>query len=180
MALNPNIKIQNDVDALILVDETGNYDSVSNPGGWGSPNAARNQLTDSDVVVTMPSGTVLDSIDLGTWMTTTSLLSYDLTADLEAQDESLADGLYKFVFTLVSTSTQTVTVYAFRDNAIRERLIQLAQVNLDQIDFQTAKNMYDKMVYAFEAGNYTLVQEIYDDLTNLLDGDAINFFGCGC
>lgn len=186
MALDLQLRIQNNVlddneeNAIILIDETGDYDVTSNPGGWGTPNSARAALSDSDVVVTPPDGVELASFDLGTWATTTALASKDLTADLDALDTAPQDGIWKFVFTLAGTSQTSATVYAFRDTDIKKRLIQLSQNNLDLIDFQTAKNLYDKIVYAFEAENYTLAQDLYDDLSDLLDEDSVNFIGCGC
>jgi hypothetical protein len=180
MALDLQIGIQNNIDTIVLVDGTGEYDVTSNPGGFGSPNSTRASISDSDVVVTPPDGTALASIDLGTWMTTTSLLSTDITTLLAALDTTPTDGIWKFVFTFVGISQTSATVYAFRDNDIRKKLVQLSQNNLDLIDFQTAKTLYDKIQYAFEAENYTLAQDLYDDLSTLLDDTVINFVGCGC
>lgn len=36
--------ISTDGTTLVFVDTTGNYDAVNNPGGYGTPNAARNTL----------------------------------------------------------------------------------------------------------------------------------------
>jgi hypothetical protein len=128
----------------------------------------------------MPDGTELDSIDLGTFMTASNLTEKDITSDIEGVDGSLVDGIWKFVFTLAGISQTSYTMYAFRTNDVRKLLMQLAQKNLDVVGFAEAKNLYDKMIYAFEAENYTLTQEIYDQLTDLLEGCGFSIRNCGC
>lgn len=39
---------------LYLKDTTGMYDSVNNPGGWGSPNAAMNDMTSMIIEIALP------------------------------------------------------------------------------------------------------------------------------
>jgi hypothetical protein len=38
MALAIKIGIINYDDKIVITDDTGDYNAVSNPGGWGSPN----------------------------------------------------------------------------------------------------------------------------------------------
>jgi hypothetical protein len=40
MALEIKVGILNNKDNIIITEDTGNYNAVTNPTGWGSPNAA--------------------------------------------------------------------------------------------------------------------------------------------
>lgn len=181
MALDIQIGIQNNYDSLVLVDETGDYNAISNPGGWGTPNSARSGLSsDPTVIITTPGGTILTSETLTDFMSTSADIAFDLTSAIEAQDSTLDDGIWKFVFTFAGISQTSLTVYAYRDNAVRERLIKLSLKNLDIVDFKTAQELYQKMLYAFEAGDYDLVEELNDDLNRALEVCNLAFKNCGC
>lgn len=178
MALDLQITVQNNVDSMILVDSTGDYDVTSNPGGWGAPNPVRGDVSSAAVVITPPSGTALTSISLGTFLDPT--LSVDITTNLESQDTALSDGIWKYVFTFGGTGIPDPTVYALRDNTVRARLISLSMNNLDKINFSVLKETYDKMLLAFEAGEYVLAQELMTDLNALMEDCTGTDFNCGC
>ncbi len=180
MSLSLNIRVQNDKEAMILVDETGDYDVVSNDTGWGAPNSLRADLSDSDVVVTPPGATALASFDLGAFMTSASELSKDITTDLDGLDTSLSDGIWKFVFTLAGITQTSYTLYALRLNTIQARVQSLALNNLDIVDFREADSMLRKIEYAFEAEEYVLAEELIEELNDLLEDCNTDLGGCGC
>ncbi len=178
MALEYNIISHNGKETMALGDETGDFDGILNPGGWGAPNPVRGDVSDCDVVITTPGGVDLDSIDLGTFLNSTT--SYDLTSDLEAQDTSLDDGIWKFVFTITGVSPTTYTFYGLRTNTLQARVQSLALNNLDVIDFREAETLFRKIGYAFEAGEYVLAEELIEDLNTLLEDCNTTLGNCGC
>ncbi|MFN5251407.1 MAG: hypothetical protein ACK5DE_10180 [Bacteroidota bacterium] len=178
MALDIQITVQNNVDSMVLIDSTGNYDAVSNPGGWGAPNPTRGTVSGASVVITPPGAEDLASINLGTFLNTE--LSYDITSAVEALDTTLTDGIWKYVFTFSGSGIPDPTVYALRTNTVRARLISLSMKNLDKVSFSTLKEVYDKMLYAFEAEEYVLAEELMVDLNSLLEECVGSDFGSGC
>jgi hypothetical protein len=90
--------------------------------------------------------------------------------------------VWKFVtqFTVLG-SPITVTKYALRVNTLSCLIGQLALGDLDTNSFEEIKIMYDKMLQAFECGEYVLAQDLYNDINDILnDCDATIFRNCGC
>lgn len=42
---------------MLLSDVTGDYDAMTNPGGWGTPNIAKGDVTTASMEIVMPDGT---------------------------------------------------------------------------------------------------------------------------
>jgi hypothetical protein len=180
MALDIQIGIQNNKTTMVLVDNTGDYDAVSNTGGWGTPNPTRATVSSAAVVVTPPGGTALASISLGSFLTSTSELSSDITSELDSLDTSLEDGIWKYTFTFGGSSIPDPVVYALRDNIAKAKLVELALLDLDKVPFAKLKEIYDKMLYAFEAEEYVLAEELMADLNALLEDCVTTDFRSGC
>jgi len=178
MSLDINIEVINNATQIIFRDSTGAYNVITNPGGWGTPNSERTDLTDSDCVATSPTGEVFASFDLGNFMTTTSDLDFLVSSTLENSDGTYSDGVWKFDFTFVGISQTTLTVYALRDIAIKARLARLALGSLDKITFEPLWLAYEKMKLAFDAGDYTLCDELMSDIDDMLNTDT--YVNCGC
>jgi len=184
MAFELKIGLQNTADAMVLIDETGVYNSVSNPTGWGAPNYETSDLTtDPTVVVYTPDGTALTSITLTDFLSTDT--SYDITADLDSQSVGLTDGVWKFVYTLVFTGpvTKTYTIYNMRLWDVEKRIAELALMDLRVVDFQTHKFLYDRVVVAFDQGEYVLAEDLLNELNEGLDDCSSGFDStkdCGC
>lgn len=192
MALDIKLSIINNKNEIIVSDTTGDYNAITNPTGWGAPNPAHTNVdvTSVRLTVTSPSATVYadsappNSLYNTTFWTTVSR-AYEITVDttnIFTTNPVIADGIWKFVvvFTILGTPT-TVTKYALRDNVLKCQLGQLALGDMDTNSFEEAKLMYDKMVQAFECGEYTLAQQLYQDISDFLsECDTTIFRNCGC
>lgn len=181
MALDLKIDLSNKADAMILIDNTGNY-SISNTGGWGTPNYAKAGSTLA-VVVTPPGGTALTSI--ATTSFPASVSEYDITTDLDNLDQGLVDGVWKFAYTLTTTGpvTSTYTLYRLRTFDIEQTLGQLALLDLRVVDFQKFKFLYDKALIAFDQGEYVLAEDLLNELNDGLSDSSygVDFNnGCNC
>lgn len=192
MALDIKINIINNKNEIIIVDNTGDYNAITNPTGWGAPNAAHTNVdvTAVRLTVTNPSGTIFtDSVPpnslYNTTFWTTSSRAYEITADVTnifTTNPVIADGVWKFVvdFTVLG-SPISVTKYALRVNTLKCLIGQLALGDMDTNSFEEIKLMYDKMVQVFECEDYVLAQSIYNDINDMLnDCDTTIFRNCGC
>jgi hypothetical protein len=95
---------------------------------------------------------------------------------------ALQDGVWKFVvkFT-ISGVLNEVEKYALRTNVIRCSIGKLALGNMDTNNFEEAKLLYDKMVQAFECEDYTLAQELYEEINYFFtDCSPYSINSCGC
>lgn len=191
MALDIKLSIINNKNEIIVTDSTGDYNAITNPTGWGAPNPVRNNtdVTSVRLTVTNPSGTIFaDSVPPNSLYNTTfwtgTSRAYEITADVTnifTTNPVIADGVWKFVivFTILGVPT-TVTKYALRDNVLKCQLGQLALGDMDTNNFEEAKLMYDKMVQAFECGEYTLAQQLYQDISDFLTDCDTMIRDCGC
>lgn len=192
MALEIKISIVNNKNEIIVVDSTGDYNAITNPTGWGAPNAAHTNVdvTSVRLTVTNPSGTIFtDSVPpnslYNTTFWTSTARAYEITADVTnifTTNPVIADGVWKFVvaFTVLGTPI-SVTKYALRDNNLKCLIGQLALGDMDTNSFEEIKLMYDKMVQVFECEDYVLAQSIYQDINDMLNEcDATIFRNCGC
>ena len=192
MALEIKISIVNNKNEIIVVDSTGDYNAITNPTGWGAPNAAHTNVdvTSVRLTVTNPSGTIFtDSVPpnslYNTTFWTSTARAYEITADVSnifTTNPVIADGVWKFVvdFTVLGTPI-SITKYALRDNNLKCLIGQLALGDMDTNSFEEVKLMYDKMVQVFECEDYVLAQSIYQDINDMLNEcDTTIFRNCGC
>lgn len=271
MALEIKIGILNNKDNIIITEDTGNYNAVSNPTGWGSPNpdytiatfgtgaktssgvdtgteritSASHGFTALQQVVYTTSGTTIGgltpgqryfilspnpndfqlssdgatvvnltsagtgthtftpatnisldiflpgtttSIGVSTLLGTTYFNSTDRAYNLFTDPSSvvptfiLQDGVWKYVITYtISGVPYVITKYALRTNSIKCSVAELALGDMDANNYEEAKIMYDKMVQAFECGEYVLAQEIYQELNDFFtDCSPYSIKSCGC
>ena len=271
MPLELKIGIINNDDNIIISDDTGNYNAISNAGGWGTPNpdytiatfgtgaktsssvdTATERITSTShgftalqQVVYTTSGTTIGgltpgqryfilspnpndfqlssdgatavnltsagtgthtftpatniSLDIFLPGTTTSIgvstllgttyfnstdRAYNLFTDPSAVVPTfvLQDGVWKYVVTYnISGTPYVVTKYALRTNVIRCSIGKLALGNMDTNNFEEAKLLYDKMVQAFECEDYTLAQELYEEINYFFtDCSPYSINSCGC
>lgn len=175
LSVNPQIEIIHTNDTIFIVDVTGDYNAVTNPNGWGSPNEARSALTAITVLVTYPDSTT-DSLTLtGTDFDDDSVRAYN------ASTLKKLDGVYQFDVTFtVSANNETVSEYSLRDNVVKCQLAALALGDLEINDFAEAKSIYDKMHTVFECSEYVLTEEVLDDLEAFFDDCGYTKIRCGC
>lgn len=179
MALDIKIGIVNEKSSLAIADITGDYNAVTNPGGWGSPNPTRASTSSISLNIYYP-GTSTPSISSINLYTTTFFTSTDRAYDLSSL-VTLQDGVWKFVTTFVISSiTYTITTYSLRVNSLKCVIGQLALGDMDVNGFDEIKTMYDKMVQAFECGEYILAQDLYEEINDMLSDCSPTIKGCGC
>jgi hypothetical protein len=189
MALAIKIGIINYDDKIVITDNTGDYNAVSNPSGWGSPNTAHTTPSPVSAVnldIYIPSSTT--SIGTSNLITTTFFTStdraYDLLNDITSVVPTFAlqDGIWKYVINFVGSGAQALTQYSLRDNTLRCAIGKLALSDMDTNNYEEIKLLYDKMVQAFNCADYVLAQSLYDDIQFALTdcGAGYTYASCGC
>jgi hypothetical protein len=175
LSVNPIVNITHTPDNIYILDVTGDYNAVTNLTGWGSPNEARSALTAITATITYPDTTTQALTLTGTSFDDDAIRAYDATTILKQ------DGVYKIdaVFS-VSPNSETVSAWSLRTNGIKCQLTALALGDTTSNDFAEAKAMYDRMIVAFDCGEYVLVEEILTDLESFFDDCGYTKIKCGC
>jgi hypothetical protein len=177
MALNLKLDVINNQFQMLLSDFTGDYNATTNPEGWGSPNTTRASVTAIDCTVLRPSQTVANTIT-GLYTSTFWTAAYRQT-DIFTQLPAIVDGLYTVTVTFNPGGSQFVdTFYFLRYEDAKKTLAGLALENSDK--FQEAKFIFDKMVYAEDAENFTLAQALLTDFNNYVAGCGPTGLSGGC
>lgn len=109
MALSPKLLINAaQPSGMLILDDTGNYDAVANPGGWGAPNPAK-----TDVIQILIAQAFLDALPLpGTPLSTPDKTAYLTGAGatvLPATGGPNMDGVYNLTALLGFVCPQTLT-----------------------------------------------------------------------
>lgn len=175
LSVNPQIELIHTNDTIFIVDVTGDYNAVTNPNGWGSPNLDRSDLTAITAVVTYPDATTDNLTLTGTDFDDDSVRAYNATTLKKM------DGVYTIDVTFTdSPDNETVTEKSLRDNDVKCQLAALALGDLEINDFAEAKSIYDKMHTVFECAEYVLTEEVLDDLEAFFDDCGYTKIRCGC
>jgi hypothetical protein len=194
MALSIQIGIINNDADIIVVDNTGDYNAISNPGGWNdtvTPNTAsyRSNVTVVDLNIFLPGSTTTignSALYSTTFFNVGTNRAYNVFTDPSTvvPTFALTDGVWKYVFTFsILSSTVIVTKYSLRVNNLVCSIGKLALGNMDINNYAEAKLLYDRMVQAFNCEEYTLAQELYEEINFLLsdsDCNAYSIGGCNC
>jgi hypothetical protein len=185
MSIQPIIKIGiiNYDDRIIITDETGDYNSIYNTTGWGSPNYTRTTpyVTSINLKIYLPGSTTI--------LSTTPLLAttffgtdraYNLTSLV-----TLQDGIWRYIVeTTIDGILQPKEKYSLRDNDLVCAIGKLALSDMETNNYAEVKLMYDRMVQAFECEDYTLAQDLFDEITLMLSDSDCNSWSigssCGC
>jgi hypothetical protein len=182
LAVNPIVELLQTKDYIYIVDVTGDYNAVTNPTGWGSPNEARSALSAITATVTYPDNTTAALTLTGTDLDNDTIRAYKATTLLKM------DGVYAIDVTFQITvpgpppviTSETVPAHSLRDNDIKCQLAALALGNTESNDFNEAKLIYDRMIVAFDCAEYILVEEILTDLEAFFDDCGYSKINCGC
>ena len=192
MALAIKIGIINYDDKIVITDNTGDYNAVSNPGGWNdttTPNTLsyRSNVTAVNLDIYLPGSTTSIGTTSNLYTTSffaTSSRAYDVFNDpssVIAPTFNLQDGIWKFVINFVGANPQSAPIYSLRDNDLKCAIGKLALGNMDTNNYFEVKGMYDKMRQAFECQEYTLAQELYEEIQDMLtDCYPMSINSCGC
>lgn len=94
----------------------------------------------------------------------------------------LQDGVWKYIVTYnISGVPYVITKYALRTNSIKCSVAELALGDMENNNYDIAKTLYDKMVQAFECGEYILAQDLYEELNDFFtDCSPYSINSCGC
>jgi hypothetical protein len=181
MALTINTASYNTKTGMYVTETTGNYNAVTNPGGFGSPNATRANITTIIFVITQPDGSTV-TMDIPTTFVTGTSLAYDVVNPASGAKVTLMDGVYTVLATYTSSvgGPYTTTEYILRDYDLRCAMGALALKDMKGTEYQKLKLAYDRMAQAFACEDYTLTQELMDDANALLDDCNGTYFNCGC
>lgn len=177
LSVDPIVTFKHTTTELIIIDSTGDYNAVTNPKGWGSPNEARSALTAISTIATSPSGTATTIIMTGGNFDNDTYRAQDLASSL-----TLADGIWSFATTFtIGANNETVTTYTLRDASIKCALGKLALGDMTSNDYAELKLLYDKMLQAMECEEYVLAEEIYADIQSALATCPTSIRkSCGC
>jgi ferredoxin len=177
LLVDPIVTFKHTSTEFIIIDSTGDYNAVTNPKGWGSPNEARSALTAISTIATSPAGTTTTIVMTSGNFDNDTYRAQDLAPSL-----ILADGIWKFDTTFtVSPNSETVTTYTLRDAILKCTLGKLALSNFACDDYFEIKLMYDKMIQAMECGEYVLAEELYADIEKAIDNCPNEIKkSCGC
>lgn len=181
MPLEIKVEITNTKDKLIIADVTGNYNGVTNPGGWGSPNPAYAAITAISLNVFYP-GSAAANISGFNLYTTSYFTSPDRAYDLTS-NVTLQDGVWKFQYSYTVTGivgAVTKIIYSLRDIDLKCKIGQLALGDMETNNFEEIKSMYDRMVQAFECEEYVFAQELYEEISEMLTDCSPYSYNCNC
>jgi hypothetical protein len=194
MALDIKIGIINYDDKIVITDDTGDYNAVSNPSGWNdttTPNTLsyRSNVTAVNLDIYLPSTTT--SIGISDLFSTTFFATSDRAYDLFNDPVSvpgvvptftLQDGIWKYVINFVGANPQSTPIYSLRVNDLVCSIGKLALGDMDSNNFEEIKLLYDKMLQAFNCEDYVLAQSLYEDIQfSLTDcGSSYSYSSCGC
>jgi len=110
LSVDPIVTFTHSTGKLIIIDSTGDYNAVTNPKGWGSPNEARSALTAISTIATSPDGTAVTVTMTGGDFDNDIIRSQDIASSL-----TLVDGIWKFVTTFtVGANSEVITTYTYR------------------------------------------------------------------
>ena len=181
MALEIKVEITNTKDKLIIADVTGNYNGVTNPGGWDATsveNPAYSDITALTLDVYYPGSSIADlsAFDLYTTSYFTSTdRAYDLTSNV-----TLQDGVWQFDYNYTVSGGVTNTIYSLRDIDLKCKIGQLALGDMETNNFDEIKSMYDRMVQAFLCEEYVFAQELYEEISDMLTDCSPYSVNCNC
>jgi ferredoxin len=177
LLVDPIVTFKHTSTEFIIIDSTGDYNAVTNPKGWGSPNEARSALTAISTIATSPAGTTVTIVMTGGNFDNDTYRAQDLAPSL-----SMTDGIWKFDTTFaVGANSETISTYTLRDAVLKCTLGKLALSNFACDDYFEIKLMYDKMIQAMECGEYVLAEELYADIEKAIDNCPNEIKkSCGC
>lgn len=135
---------------LQLTDTTGAY-SAGNTGGYGSPNDASTAITSATILITFPDSST-QTVDVTSQINAQVVVGNFVFTDVTP--DSTADGVYSFLYTVVSPSgTVTTTLYKLFIGKIRCCLDKLASELPDKLCSECDTEAYAERVL-FAEGLY--------------------------
>lgn len=193
MALKPSISLSlgNKCDKVTFTETTGVYNATTNVTGWGTPNIDTTDIATSVVNIYNYTGTtLLDTFDLTGLYPSATPSEFNI---LEEEDWTLADGIYKIMYTITDDS---VTPVVYNNDLTHELFLcnlcncknGLIEKLVKSCDTETVKKLklqVDQMeifVYgiqsAFSCGDFITATTILTAASAYCQ--TLSDCGCGC
>ena len=198
LLLKLGVELGDACDTVYITDLTGAYNSISNTGGFGSPNSAVGDFSVATLTITrypLPDedstdAVVYDDIDLLTDYSFPSsaelrviLSAEDFTIDDEdAELDGFSDGVWKFLYTISTSSGTTYTATKMKlftctvDCALLEQAEKIAEDSCNCCDnkdfleqFLEAYTILQAVKFSGPCSNLTQIGKNLQNITDLLD-----------
>lgn len=190
LALKFGIELSSDGATLTVIDRTGIY-SGTNLGGFGSPNPATTDATTATFKIAKRNsdGTFGDDVSVNVYSTFPSSISgeFDIDADDGVDADTYEDAIYRFTYTVISTSSGTpFSVSTVRYDTLRnsiafcyqEKSLKIADCNCSCSDIEESFkcfSLYYRLLLAAECeGDLNKIQKYLDKLTELCSSGDCN------
>lgn len=113
MALQPNYTLCLDKGCTTFTfsDTTGSYNSISNPGGFGTPNISVSNITSATILIEIGTYSKLITIPLSSTPILGDLTDVKITAT--ELGTAIADNVYTVTYT-INTNTPTTGLFYFK------------------------------------------------------------------
>lgn len=202
MSLAPRILLRGQPAGVVLLDDTGNYDAGSNPGGWGTVNPSRVDVVHILVAQARlgtipPEGIALSSIDKTAFLAGNSSVIQPLNG--KPYDDGVYDIRARIGFSAPNTITSVAGSMQFTMTAAATAFATAIGFTIDSLD-PTILYLIDRtktlnstsgyvlsalpaatglaVTYYFEAQSYSL---IFQNGQSCLNRDIAQFAQtCGC
>jgi len=148
----------------------------------------RNEITEIRLSILSPTNIAYSDLAypnsiFATTFATSSDRAYDIVSDISSifPTIKLEDGVWKYTFTYtISGVTYVVIKWALRLNDLNYRMAQLVFGDLDGNTYEEVKLQYDRIIQAFECGEYVLANELYVDIDQYFTTCYPTIKGCNC
>jgi hypothetical protein len=189
MALELNIQICTSGCSSFLFSElTGAYSTV-NTTGWGAPNPEIVDAVSATLEITTPSE-ITYTFDLyDDFPTTDSTQSYEVTGSVLGMSDSLTDGKYTFVYTVVTEDDESVqTTYSITKQlfticsvecCVNRMLLDIEDLNCDcnkvaKDKYLEAYTLLLALKHASTCGNEDTVNDLLTTINKLCTSNCKN------
>ena len=171
--------------AINIFDTTGIYNSISNPGGWGSPNPDISTATDCVLQVMYPGAVLPVTIDIFASLPNITNTPYVL-GPAGINMPNFPDGEYQFIVTVTVASVQYVANQTIFLTCGVACCVQnkLAEISRDRNCCQEKKEvqealfdqtLLDGVIASSECGDFSNAQNSLNQLQKICAGG-----NCGC
>jgi hypothetical protein len=171
---------ESNCDAFSFTENTGVYNAITNPTGWGAPNELTTDATAATLLITGPDGTVYTTIDLfatGSFPKSDSTSVSIAASTLSSSLTTFTDGLWEMTYTVTTgtttyTETQTFFLYCQVSKCVNNLIAGLdmndCHCDVDSVNKALqAKAFADSLNYAVGCGNLEGANEILKSLNKL-------------
>jgi hypothetical protein len=187
-ALTPSGSLNESVITITPVEIQEYEFEVSGTYGIYPIEQNRNEITEIRLSILSPtdiaySDSAYPNSIFATTFATSSDRAYDIVSDISSifPTIKLEDGVWKYTFTYtISGVTYVVIKWALRLNDLNYRMAQLVFGDLDGNTYEEVKLQYDRIIQAFECGEYVLANELYVDIDQYFTTCYPTIKGCNC